>query len=131
MILSRKRLTIKACKKLSNKYRNPHGKYFFTRDVCPLCKIHFDKYYGCYGCPLADENGDIGCTEFKSFADAEEWLDLKSNNTYFFDPTWEIPEEFIRRAEFFDKIIPILEKIPKERFTPQGWTYFKELSHEW
>lgn len=128
---TKKERTIKACRKTAEKYRNPWGRLFFLIADCALCDIHeFDS--DCRGCPLANENGSEGCSDFKSYALAYSDLRaISALNWDPFEPDWPRPNGFLVRAAFFEKIIPILEEIPVERFTKKGWTYFKELDRDW
>ncbi|KKM61140.1 hypothetical protein LCGC14_1534710 [marine sediment metagenome] len=116
--MTKKERTIKACRELAAKYREPEGKgLFFRRDSCPLCLIHDPNYSaGCVGCPLADKGGDTGCIDFRTYKRANRCRTSYSYNA---------------RAAFFDKIIPILEGIPASRFTKRGWKYFDELDRSW
>lgn len=135
--MTKKERTIKACRELAAKYRKPEGEHFFRIDSCPLCPIHNIGDYangGCRGCPLSlnynavgyesDKCGAAGCNEFSSH--------LKAEN-YYFECRMPIKPNpaFEARAAFFDKIIPIFEKIPASRFTKRGWKYFKELDRSW
>ena len=116
--MNKKDRTIKAHRQLAEKYRSGEGE-FFAIVSCSLCLIHASyggRRNGCCGCPLANENGNTGCFYFKSYMRA---YDTKT------------PESFDLRAQFHEKIIPILEKIPAERFTRKGWTYFNELDRSW
>jgi len=129
--MTNKDRAIQACRELAEKYRNPQGKRFFSVDNCNLCDIHFvleksSEEKPCTGCPLSNEDQMGGCSEFESATKARKQLPgLHYPNSSKTDKT------FIARAEFFDKIIPILEKIPAARFTKSGWTYFKELDRTW
>jgi len=117
--MNKKQLTIRACQELAEKYRNPEGKEFFHSESCPLCPIHIS----CRGCPLQRKRGvGYGCVDFKTFKKASA-AEAKS-------PLAQ-KRAFNARARFFDKIIPILEKIPAARFTKKGWTYFEELDRNW
>lgn len=116
--MTKKERTIKACRELAAKYRKPEGKEFFRYAECALCKISgkmLSYQDNCYGCPLADKNGQQGCGKFRTYRNA---LNEKRG-------------AFNARAAFFDKIIPILEKIPASRFTKRGWEYFSELDRSW
>ncbi len=108
--MNKKERTIKAHRQLAEKYRSGKGR-FFEVGYCSLCLIH--RLDGkCHSCPLANECGRMGCCDFMSY-DAAVYR--------------RSPEAFELRAQFHEKIIPILEKIPAERFTRKGWTYFNEL----
>ena len=71
---------------------------------CPLCKI-FNKdhspYY-CKGCPVADQNGDIGCESLAYF-------DLVLAKL---------------RLDFWKRNLEKIKRTPKERFTKKGWVFF-------
>jgi len=127
--MTKKEKTIEACKQLAKKYRNPEGYQFFTPESCELCKLTTTTG-NCIGCPMSTRQGRYGCIEFESFNDADvsSYERMGLGNVY---EEEEPTPEFIARAEFFDKIIPILEKIPARRFTPSGFTYFKELDRNW
>ena len=133
--MTNKDRTIVACEELAKKYRKPQGKQFFLSDDCSLCKINRGAgLMECKGCPLADRGAEVGCTKFTSYRKAIKFL---SKGTKFrsIDLTYggdrKTSVTFTRRAEFFEKIIPILKKIPAKRFTKVGWTYFKELDRAW
>lgn len=117
--MTKKERTIKACRELAAKYRNPEGKRFFHDEYCPLCIIHL---CGCEGCPLANEDGALGCYYFNS---AKAAMKMSKQTDCVPNPA------FNARAAFFDRIIPILEKIPASRFTKNGWKYFDELDRSW
>ena len=136
-IKSKKKLTIKACEELVKKYRNPDGKVFFYTATCPLCPIHYNPRT-CEGCPLASKDGCIGCTEFDSYQQAlksQKGTTAVTGHVYiaFLDEASmkDIKEAFENRAKFFEKIIPILKKVDKKRFTRDGWKYFDELDRRW
>lgn len=124
---TKKERTIEACRELAEKYRKPQGKIFFTSAQCPLCDI-FLKNHSCIGCPLAGSNGYIGCESFDTYINAAnsgykesdfgKCLNRKPN------------KQFLARAAFFDKIIPILEKAPASQFTKKGWKPFN-IPLEW
>lgn len=121
--------TWKACRKLAAKYREPEGKVFFNYSECPLCQITVDAFCGdCRGCPLAYKNGTKGCGKFRTYRRAY----ARAYERYSFNLAFT-PDvvTFNARAAFFDKIIPILEKIPAKRFTKKGWRYFDELDRSW
>ncbi len=117
--------TWRACRELAAKYREPEGEIFFTLGSCPLCKLHTRTALdSCRGCPLARKCGDEGCYEFNSNDIAQEYHEEHEEKL-------EPNPAFEARAAFFDKIIPILEKIPASRFTKKGWKYFNELDRSW
>ena len=127
--MTNKDRTILACWKLAEKYRKPQGEKFFLPGSCPLCKIH-DRFT-CKGCPLATETGKSGCWQFKSNIKAQAFLSKFDSLLNLYPAKNKTSITFISRAEFFEKIIPILEKIPAKRFTKKGWTYFNELDRAW
>ena len=123
--------TIKACRELAAKYREPEGRCFFEIGHCSICDIHYkDDNWDrkCVGCPLANECGGGGCGHFASNYTAQEYLRSHQYNT---DKIILTNPAFDARAAFFDKIIPILDRIPAERFTKRGWKYFNELDRSW
>ncbi len=134
---TKKQKTIEACKELIYKYKHPHGHAFFNQTVCPLCIIHHNVLTAsCSGCPLAVKYIFYGCLLFKSSQDAKEtYLDILSRNELHgkaeFPLEEQVPKEFVARAKFFEKIIPILETLPKSKFTISGWTYFEEIKSDW
>lgn len=127
--MTKKEQTIKACKELRKKYLNPQGRFFMDSNDCALCKIYNSVSFSCYGCPLSTESfTNFGCTCFKTAKAVSRLASTKDDNPY----KRKTPNKaFIARADFFKKIIPILRKIPARRFTPSGWTYFKELDRNW
>ena len=140
-----KRKAIDACWRLVMKYENPVGEKFFVSNSCPLCQIYYlnnkcimkKRKLWCQGCPLAREADDefpvvAGCTKFASYINAKEVMFSNYGINICVSDSNNYPlEEFIDRANFFRKIIPILEKISPRRFTPSGWKYFKELDRNW
>lgn len=125
--MTKKEQTIKACKELRKKYLNPKGKRFFEMSHCPLCDIYTNEDKDCVGCPFSDTYGSAGCLDFTTSDKLWRYLlDKKSKSS-----KYRLNKYFIARADFFKKIIPILRKIPAKRFTPSGWTYFKELDRNW
>jgi hypothetical protein len=77
----------------------------------------------------------MGCLEFATFQEAllvHDIMETKfggDETKYFQKP----PPEFEARAKFFEKIIPMLEKIPAKAFIKSGWKYdyFKHISRDW
>jgi len=66
---------------------------------------------------MADEDGNMGCDQFNSFEKASD-----------------APETgFPLRAKFFEKTLPMIEKVPARYFTPKGWRFsrFKFLDRSW
>lgn len=123
--MTKKERTIKACRQLAAKYREPEGKVFFILESCPLCKLHtLGACDNCQGCPLAKENGNEGCYEFDSNDIAQGYYEEH-------DEKLEPNPAFEARAAFFDRIIPILEGIPASRFTKKDWKYFDMLDRSW
>lgn len=122
--MTKKERTIKACRELAAKYRDPEERGFFMHITCTLCRIFKVRWLfwrwryspNCKGCPLARETGGMGCGSFKTYRAAS----LSRSR-----------DAFEARAAFFDKIIPILEGIPASRFTKRGWKYFDELDRSW
>lgn len=145
MKVDKKERTLRGCRELAENYRNPVGKTFFNIHACPLCKIHYKMFMPnkmlksspCRGCPLANKYGNSGCIKFKSGELARDTLMRASPSIYLNDLPIEIEtankikEAFEARAKFFDKIIPILKKIPASRFTRKGWRYFYKLNRSW
>lgn len=130
--MTNKERTIQACRDLAHKYRNPEGREFFNIKSCALCRVHFSHrvYFDsdCRGCPLAKEDGAAGCSEFKSNDTAQRARFNADDDAT--DP--KVRKAFEKRAQFFDRIIPILEKWPEERFTAEGWKYSgEEIPREW
>jgi len=129
--MTKKEKTIKACKVLIERYKHPSGHKFFNSSSCPLCTIHYicGDFMGCSGCPLSDKDGNQGCNYFETYKKAHTYylrfLHCSTNDVK------EAPKVFIDRAKFFEKIIPILKKIPEKRFTKKGWVYFSELNRSW
>ena len=121
--MSKKKRTIVAFKELAYKYKHPVDKIFFRTTYCPLCTIHQEDK--CYGCPLATKEGGRGCREFRTFKAADNAMGYK-----FIVAEWfyhEVKKEFDARAVFFEKYLSVIEKIPAERFTKNGWKFFEEL----
>ena len=141
MSLTNKGKTIEACEILIQKYKSATLRTkLFSHDVCPLCDIHLYSagvYAKCHGCPLADLNGEIGCLNFKSSRDLKDLKDLIAFSDSDRETGIEVTdlikfkEACQVRADFFKKIIPILEEIDEKRFTKEGWTYFEELDRSW
>ena len=128
-----KNRTIEACRELADKYRNPKGKQFFFVGTCPLCRLYSkhtdqkDGHNSCKGCFMADEYAGAGCCEFQSYIEAIDSITGIYRKENISEPTIE----FLNRANFFEMVIPILEKIPSNRFTPSGWKYFDMISRNW
>lgn len=119
----KKERTLKACRELIEKYRHPKPEdVFFNCDCCPLCKIHLNtraEVRRCLGCPLADERAKADCKNFSSYNEAVKAIFWKKCT-------------FEKRAQFFEKIIPILEKLPAKRFTRRGWEFTGDIiPREW
>jgi hypothetical protein len=126
-IMTHKEKTLKAWKELEEKYLNPSGRVFFNARECPLCKIH-DVWSGCLSCPLTGVVRRVGgCLDFTTYKNA---FVCHCQGVYILK-NGKPSKAFRDRAEFFRKTYPILEKIPAKRFTPTGWTYFKELDRNW
>ena len=136
MSLTNKSKTIEACEILIQKYESATLRTkLFSHDVCPLCDIHHYSvgvYAKCHGCPLADRDGWIGCLNFKSSRDLKDLIAFSDSDRE--DEVTDLikfKEACQVRADFFKKIIPILEEIDEKRFTKEGWTYFEELDRSW
>ena len=135
--MTKKELTIKACKELAERYLlEKNILRWFSTDTCPLCTIHlvrellFDFSAICKGCPLASRDGSAGCVEFETYQKLFRlYPPANVLNTY--EKTQLFKEACQARARFYIKIIPILENISEERFTKEGWIYFKELKRSW
>ena len=105
-------------KLLQNNFK-PTGYY----PTCKLCKLYIiQKIYpgrhNCEGCILADSNGYQGCWDSNAEYHAEFLTKKKS---------LLVVRKYIKLA------VPILKKLPDERFIKEGWVYFKEiesLKHE-
>ena len=128
--MTNKRKTISACRQLIKKYENVNkNTSFFKHAECPLCDIHYIWLDNCKGCPLANRNGTIGCPSFKTSRRVLELTEgFISSRRVIND---ELKKACQARADFFKKIIPILENIKEERFTKEGWKYFNELNRNW
>lgn len=129
--MNKKQRTIKATRELIKKYREVtpgNLRYSFDISSCPLCKIHHPEYI-CEGCPLANTDGDMGCTDFRSYAIARiARKDYDEIPSYSFS---EVKKAFEKRAQFHEKALEIYRGIPAERFTVKGWEYFDELDRSW
>lgn len=135
---SYKQKTIQACLDLVYDYEHPHSKKgeFFYMGTCPLCKMYYyENEFECIGCILAEPNGSCGCCKFASYKKASRAYTKVARERTSTGNNVNLSEEvlvtFKTRANFFRKIIPILEELPNRKFTPSGWTYFKELNREW
>ena len=73
-------------------------------------------------------DGTFGCTDFSTYKAAAEFEPLKNKEIFPMDV--ETPQTFINRANFFEKVVPILEKVPSWRFTPSKWVYFG-INKDW
>ncbi len=147
---SKKARTIAACAELAAKYRNPDGKTFFLVLNCPLCIIHNTVHVEnpmlskgtrtCVGCPLASKTGEVGCTRFDSYDNAhqdyirnmdrcegEDYDSIDMDTPIVCGYKGEPSIHFLRRAMFFDHLIPILSELPPERFTRAGWVFLDLL----
>ncbi len=123
--MTKKERTIKACRELAAKYREPEGKVFFDFGKCSLCVISGRSARDngdCLGCPMASsgKTTEWGCVDFTSYEEAVCADRYNEKNS-----------AFEARAAFFDKIIPILEGLPASRFTKRGWKYFEMLDRAW
>ena len=135
--MTKKERTIKACRELAAKYRKPEGRLFFCWLGCPLCHIH--KPHPCTicdGCPLAETYSPPalhrpGCYQFRTAQNARKLVGDIYKGKGHKKQNHMTNDAFDARAAFFDKIIPILEGIPAERFTKRGWKYFDMLDRSW
>jgi hypothetical protein len=119
-----KKATIEACKQLIEKYENPKENVFFDSEYCPLCMIYVSNFLDCEGCFMTNKNGEGGCMAFKSYLEAFRYEGSErcyNNNRKYY---YEGQRAYQKRANFFKKIIPYLEKQPAEKFHPDTWTYF-------
>ena len=123
-----KQKALKAWRKLENKYRNVteenYRSDFFKDNKCPLCKI-YDTGDDCDGCPLSDEDKHVGCVDFASYKIAKE-----AYREAYYLSVGDFKKAYSKRADFFKKYYPVLEKLPAKKFTPTGWSYFEELDRE-
>lgn len=106
-------------------------KGFYTS--CPLCCVYIPLEKSCKGCPLY--NGVInenGCDKFKTYPyNSNAYRDEDDERSPIANDNRTFAEISAERILFFNKIVPILKNIPKERFTPAGWKYFHELGRWW
>jgi hypothetical protein len=116
-----KAATVQAILEIIHRYRHPkeYVHLFFNSMFCPLCAIH-KNYNICRGCPLANVAGSVGCINFISFKLAV-YHHTKDDCNYYFN----------KRAEFFEKILPIVERRPFQYFTNMGWRYFAPIKRAW
>lgn len=133
--MTNKQRTIEACKQLADKYRKPKSEKFFGSNSCSLCNIFYTTNdTDCISCPLATMGGRMGCIDFYTYRRASSVGTSRFNlicKPFLYPDNAVIIPEFLARAAFFDKIIPILQEIPARRFTRSGWTYFNELDRNW
>jgi len=134
--MNKKEKTIQAFKDIANRYRNPQGKKFFSRETCELCNIHFSEVsdpsfnndrrpysnINCWGCPLASKSGGCGCKEYQSYKDAFYEYEYEVNQG---GKIIKSSESFIKRAEFFESKIEYLHGLPEFHFTKEGENYFR------
>ena len=127
-----KEKTIEACRELIKRYELMEDKHgWFASYSCPLCNIHQDvSDECCKGCPLANDFMRAGCLDFNSAKELllqyDRWQAGSCNYDYNL-----FAEAAKNRAGFYRKIIPILKRIPKKRFTKEGGGYFKEINRSW
>jgi hypothetical protein len=116
--MNNKEKALRACRQIVKRYREPDEDAYLYGSTCALCRLFFT--VGCIPCPLADGESDEGCTKFNSYREIQDIIDI-----YFKE---EAREAFSRRADVYEQhIIPILEKLPPERFTKRGWRFIEEL----
>jgi hypothetical protein len=136
---SYKQRTLDACRELIEKYENYNaGKKYFNTDHCPLCQIYYGKLvtHRCPGCILSNSVGQIvGCNRFKSNKRAQDAYENYYGDTTSLNPEYnpfqQLTAAFQARADFFKKIIPILELEPEENFEPENKHYFINLDRSW
>jgi hypothetical protein len=120
--MTNKEKTIMACHETIYKYRHPWEfapDDFFNTFTCSLCKLFRNVDYKCKGCPLADKDGKMGCVNFVTYKSALRYFNRRKSSKV------EKNEHFENRAQFYEMLIGIIEKLPEERFTRNGWQYFK------
>ena len=111
-----KQRTFDACRKIIDKYENPTREHDYFRHLCcPLCKLYY-RWGVCRGCFMANDNGLIGCNEFRS-----SW---RAHRDYNDGDIFEVTNSFRLRAQFFREMLVELEAYPDRQFTPSGWQYF-------
>lgn len=73
----------------------------------------------------------VHCLDFATARKAQEWGGAELD--FIFPDDVKTPPEFIARAKFFEKTLPMLEKVPAKYFTPSGWTkkVFAFLDRSW
>lgn len=110
--------TIEVLKKASNMYKDENIDIttLFNPKTCGLCKMYRVHKNCCTGCLFANEFSGPGCLEIKYFKDAFYYITTPLRYNY-----------LIKLAKYIDKIIPIIEKYKKERFTPKGWRQFDKI----
>lgn len=109
-----------------------------TYQGCPLCRVYGvtgvnSEEETCSGCPLSEGRaGENGCQNFSTYP--------YNSNAYRDEDDDRPPIPRDRRTKieisadrilFWKKVKPILENTSKERFTPNGWTFFYELERWW
>jgi len=121
---SYKQRTFNAIRKIIDKYENPKAEYaYFLQLFCPLCNIYPKHRWveydaSCRGCFMANDEGDIGCDEFRSFQRAYE--DYDDGDIF----SVEVTNSFRLRAKFFREMLVELEAYPYRQFTRRWWKYF-------
>jgi len=132
MAKSYKERTLDACRELIDKYENYDAtKVYFNVSTCPLCQIYYSKIvtHRCPGCILSNSVGQIvGCNRFKSNKRAQ---DVYSKYQHSLINIQRLKAAFQARADFFKKIIPMLELEPEENFEPENKHYFDKLNRSW
>ncbi len=135
---SNKQRTIKAHRELAKRYRSLTGnRGLGFQDKCPLCEIHWSSNVFCYppqctGCPMASESLNMGCVEFSSYKIALSASKLRLfKRSLFFLHLRERRTANLKRADFHERVIPILEQLPESCFTKEGGRYFPELIRTW
>ena len=142
-----KEKTIAACKELLKKYKradidkDTYGEF----RTCPLCQIYRinDRTnalvllgYFCPGCFMASKPPSTHCrcltfASFKKVTKAVQKYRIDIDNLP--DNRAEAKIALHERGAFYEKIIPMLEKIPAKYFTPSSWKFkvFDIFKKEW
>lgn len=86
---------------------------------CSLCAIHFNLHaeFSCRGCPVADEDGDIGCGIFAYGKYKRGSFGAIRANRQSRKAACDY------RAKCYRELLKEIKMWPKERFTKKGWIY--------
>ena len=123
----RRKEMLDACEVLVRRYESIVGYYWSDigkTTQCPLCDLYFWRGgAACRMCPVS--NGiELNCVKFRSskrmyalqkkhFGKVEVVYDSTIDRQY---------KEFTDRARFYrDYVIPIIEALPLDRFSPDSW----------